>query len=249
MNLKVNYLNDKICLNLLAKDLNNAKDIYDITEGNVLVGILSKNYSSVEEAVRDMEEYAKKIDNCISIGLGGGDPKQWKMVADICKKIKPKHVNQVFTGVGYSRANLKNDETTINSLVSPCGKVGYVKISTGPLSKDKESGIVPIETAIAMIKDMGGSSVKYFPMEGLKYRDEYIAVAEACAKENLILEPTGGIDLNNFKEIVEIALKLGVKKVIPHIYTSIIDSETNETKLKDVKKIYEIMKELTVEQK
>lgn len=247
MNLKANFLNDKVCLNLLAKDIKNAKDIYDITDGNVLVGVLSKNYSSVEEAVTDMEKYAESIDNCISIGLGGGDPKQWKMVADICKKIKPKHVNQVFTGVGYLRANLENDETIINSLVSPCGKVGFVKISTGPLSKDKEDGIIPIETAIAMIKDMGGSSIKYFPMEGLKYKEEYTAVCNACAKEDFILEPTGGIDLDNFKEIVEIPLKLGVKKVIPHVYTSIIDSETKETKLKDVEKIYEIMKELTAE--
>lgn len=247
MNLKANFLNDKVCLNLLAKDIKNAKDIYDITDGNVLVGVLSKNYSSVEGAVTDMEKYAESIDNCISIGLGGGDPKQWKMVADICKKIKPKHVNQVFTGVGYSRANLENDETIINSLVSPCGKVGFVKISTGPLSKDKEDGIIPIETAIAMIKDMGGSSIKYFPMEGLKYKEEYIAVCNACAKEDFILEPTGGIDLDNFKEIVEIPLKLGVKKVIPHVYTSIIDSETKETKLKDVEKIYEIMKALIAE--
>ncbi|MGL4800851.1 2-dehydro-3-deoxy-phosphogluconate aldolase [Cetobacterium sp.] len=247
MNLKANFLNNKVCLNLLAKDIKNAKDIYDITDGHVLVGVLSKNYSSVEEAVADMEKYAENIDNCISIGLGGGDPKQWRMVADICKKIKPKHVNQVFTGVGYSRANLENDETIINSLVSPCGKVGFVKISTGPLSKDKEDGIIPIETAIAMIKDMGGSSIKYFPMEGLKYKEEYIAVCNACAKENFILEPTGGIDLDNFKEIVEIPLKLGVEKVIPHVYTSIIDSKTKETKLKDVEKIYEIMKELTAE--
>ncbi|MGL5230202.1 MAG: 2-dehydro-3-deoxy-phosphogluconate aldolase [Cetobacterium sp.] len=247
MNLKANFLNNKVCLNLLAKDIKNAKDIYDITDGHVLVGVLSKNYSSVEEAVADMEKYAENIDNCISIGLGGGDPKQWKTVADICKKIKPKHVNQVFTGVGYSRANLENDETIINSLVSPCGKVGFVKISTGPLSKDKEDGIIPIETAIAMIKDMGGSSIKYFPMEGLKYKEEYIAVCNACAKEDFILEPTGGIDLDNFKEIVEIPLKLGVEKVIPHVYTSIIDSKTKETKLKDVEKIYEIMKELTAE--
>ncbi|MGL5612995.1 MAG: 2-dehydro-3-deoxy-phosphogluconate aldolase [Cetobacterium sp.] len=247
MNLKANFLNNKVCLNLLAKDIKNAKDIYDITDGHVLVGVLSKNYSSVEEAVADMEKYAENIDNCISIGLGGGDPKQWRMVADICKKIKPKHVNQVFTGVGYSRANLENDETIINSLVSPCGKVGFVKISTGPLSKDKEDGIIPIETAIAMIKDMGGSSIKYFPMEGLKYKEEYIAVCNACAKEDFILEPTGGIDLDNFKEIVEIPLKLGVEKVIPHVYTSIIDSKTKETKLKDVEKIYEIMKELTAE--
>lgn len=166
------------------------------------------------------------------------------MVAEICKGFKPQHVNQVFTGVGHTRANLNNDETLVNSLVSPSGKVGYVKISTGPLSQEKESAIVPIETAIAMIKDMGGSSIKYFPMQGLKFKDEYIEVCKACAKEDFILEPTGGIDLDNFKEIVEIALENGVKKIIPHVYTSIIDKESKKTKVEDVKVLYKIMKEV-----
>jgi uncharacterized protein (TIGR03581 family) len=53
-----------------------------------------------------------------------------------------------------------------------------VKISTGPLSSQTPDGIVPVETAIALLKDMGGSSIKYFPMGGLKCRDEYIAVAQ-----------------------------------------------------------------------
>ncbi|MDI5754392.1 KDGP aldolase, partial [Salmonella enterica subsp. enterica serovar Montevideo] len=37
------------------------------------------------------------------------------------------------------------------------------------------------------------------------------------------LEPTGGIDLENFAEILHIALDAGVSKIIPHIYSSIID--------------------------
>jgi hypothetical protein len=40
-----------------------------------------------------------------------------------------------------------------------------VKISTG-LSAQQADGIVPIDTAIALLKDMGGSSVKFFPMGG-----------------------------------------------------------------------------------
>lgn len=57
-----------------------------------------------------------------------------------------------------------------------------VKISTGPLNGQTPDGIVPVETAIALLKDMGGSSIKYFPMGGLKCREEYIAVAQACAR-------------------------------------------------------------------
>lgn len=242
--LNAKFYNDKICLNVLTKDIENAKEIYEVTEGHVLLGILSKNYPTVENAVEDMKRYSLEINNAISVGLGAGDPNQWKMVSQICKEFKPQHVNQVFTAVGHTRANLNNDQTLINSLVSPSGKVGYVKISTGPLSQIKEPAIVPIETAIAMIKDMGGSSIKYFPMQGLKFKDEYIEICKACAKEDFILEPTGGIDLENFKEIIEIPLKLGVKKIIPHVYTSIIDKETKKTKIEDVKILYTFMKEV-----
>ena len=130
-------------------------------------------------------------------------------------------------------------------MCAPCGKVGYVKISTGPLSKEcAEPAIVPVDTAIAMIKEMGGNSIKYFPMGGLKCKDEMKAVAEACARNHFIMEPTGGIDLDNFREIMEIVLNAGVEKVIPHVYSSIIDKATGNTRIEDVKKLLAIVKEL-----
>ena len=101
----------------------------------------------------------------------------------------------------------------INLVVSPTGTPGMVKISTGPLSSGAPDGIVPLETAIALLKDMGGSSIKYFPMGGLKHGDEFIAVAEACARYDFWLEPTGGIDLENYGEILQIALDAGVTGV------------------------------------
>lgn len=242
MNTKANFLNDKIILNVLANSIENAKDIYEAAEGHVLVGLLSKNYPSVEEAVCDMKAYAKEIDNAISVGLGAGDPKQWKMVAEISKEVQPQHVNQVFTGIGYTRALLGQAETIVNGLVSPSGKPGYVVVSTGPLSSQDEKAIVPIETAIDMLKDMGCSSVKYFPMKGLSLLDEYKNVCEACAKMDFMLEPTGGIDTENFEEIVRIAFEAGVKRVVPHVYTSIVDKETGNTNIEDIKTLYNIMK-------
>lgn len=242
MSVTANYLNDKIVLNVLANSLENAKDIYEASEGHVLVGLLSKNYASVDQAVSDMKIYAKEVNNAISVGLGAGDPKQWKMVADISKEVQPQHVNQVFTGIGHTRALLGQDETIVNGLISPSGKVGYVVVSTGPLSNQNEQAIVPVETAIAMLKDMGCSSVKYFPMKGLAKVEEYRKVCEACAKMDFMLEPTGGIDLENFEEIVQIAFDAGVKRVIPHVYSSIIDKETGNTRIEDIKTLYEIMK-------
>jgi uncharacterized protein (TIGR03581 family) len=152
-------------------------------------------------------------------------------------------VNQVFTGVATSRALLGQNQTVVNGLISPTGTPGRVKISTGPLSSTAADGIVPIDTAIALLKDMGGSSVKYFPMGGLKCRDEYKAVAEACARHDFWLEPTGGIDLENFGEILQIALDAGVSKIIPHIYSSIIDKASGDTRPDDVRQLLAMTKQ------
>lgn len=244
MKLKPNYYKDRVCLNVLAGSKGNAQEIYDAAQGHVLVGVLSKNYPDVDSAVTDMARYARLIENALSVGLGAGDPKQSNMVSQIAKQVQPQHVNQVFTGVGASRALLGQSETVVNGLVSPTGRVGWVKISTGPLSAQAPDGIVPVEAAIALLKDMGGSSIKYFPMGGLKHKDEFQSVARACAEHDFLLEPTGGIDLENYEAIMEIALAAGVKQVIPHIYSSIIDSASGNTRPQDVKTLLAMTKKL-----
>ena len=59
-----------------------------------------------------------------------------------------------------------------------------------------------------------------------------------------MIEPTGGIDTENFEEILKTCLDAGVKKVMLHVYTSIIDKQTGKTRTEDVKKLYDIMKKL-----
>jgi uncharacterized protein (TIGR03581 family) len=191
-----------------------------------------------------MREYAALINNALSVGLGAGDPRQSAMVSEISREVQPQHVNQVFTGVATSRALLGQQQTVVNGLVSPTGTPGRVKISTGPLSAQAPDAIVPVETAIAMLKDMGGSSIKYFPMGGLKAVDEFTAVAQACAKHDFWLEPTGGIDLDNYEAILQIALDAGVSKIIPHIYSSIIDKASGDTRPDDVRTLLAITKKL-----
>ena len=75
-------------------------------------------------------------------------------------------------------------------------------------------------------------------------KEEYQAVAKACAENDFYLEPTGGIDLENFQEIVQIAVDAGVKKIIPHVYSSIIDSETGDTRPEDVRILLEKVKKI-----
>lgn len=238
------FLNDKLCLNVLANSVENARAIYEATEGHVIVGLLSANYASVEEAVTEMQAYDAALDGAVSVGLGAGNPNQWKMVADICQVYEPAHVNQVFSAVGYTRAAIGNDRPFVNALVQPTGEVGFVNIATGPLSKGKPLVKASIASAIAMVREVGGNSLKFFPMKGLDTKEEYMEVAKVCAAEGFALEPTGGIDLHNFEEIVSIALDAGVEKVIPHVYSSIVDVLSGETRIDDVKKLYEMMQKV-----
>jgi len=244
MTLTPNFYQDRLCLNVLAGSKENARAIWQAAEGHVLVGVLSKKYASNDAAIADMREYAALIDNALSVGLGAGDPGQSQMVSEISAVLQPQHVNQVFTGVATSRALLGQSQTVVNGLISPTGTPGKVKISTGPRSAKSDDAIVPISTAIAMLQDMGGSSVKYFPMGGLQTVEEYRAVADACARQDFWLEPTGGIDLDNVEQIIRIALDAGVSKVIPHVYSSIIDKASGETRIEDVQQLLAICKKL-----
>lgn len=245
MNMEKRFYQNRVALNVLANSIENAKEVFEAAEGHVLVGVLSKDYPTVEAAVTAMKEYGTAIDDAVSIGLGAGDNKQAAVVAEIAKHYAGSHINQVFPAVGATRANLGEKNSWINSLVSPTGRVGYVNISTGPISAGvKETAIVPIKAAIALVRDMGGNALKYFPMKGLKHEDEFRAVAQACGEEGFALEPTGGIDLDNFEKILEITLEAKVPKIIPHVYSSIIDKDTGKTNVKDVKKLLAMTKKL-----
>src|SRR5699024_721345 len=235
-----------ICLNVLAYDLENAKAIYQATDGHVLIGLLSTNYQTVEEAVEAITKYTEELGGAISIGLGAGDPHQWKMVAEICRAIHVEHVNQVFPAVGYTRACLNDETPFINGLVQPADKPGYVNIKTGPLSSQQAPAEIHLASAISLIKDMGGNSVKLFPLNGLQMRKQYEEIARICAREHFPLEPTGGITVQNFAEVVAIALEAGVQTIIPHVYSSIIDKTTGKTRVEDVKKLYDIIKRVGI---
>ncbi|PAV31184.1 2-dehydro-3-deoxyphosphooctonate aldolase [Virgibacillus profundi] len=244
-NITKRFYKGRVALNVLANSVENAKEVFQAGEGNVLVGILSKDYSTVEEAVSAMKVYGKEIDEAVSIGLGAGDNRQAAVVAEIAKHYAGSHINQVFPAVGATRANLGEKDSWINGLVSPTGRIGFVNISTGPISAaGEQQAIVPVKAAIALIRDMGGNALKYFPMKGLSYEDEFRAVAKACGEEQFALEPTSGIDKENFEQILSIALKANVPKIIPHVYSSIIDKETGKTNTQDIRELYEIIKKL-----
>lgn len=233
----------RVALNVLASSIDNAKEVFEAAEGYVLVGVLSKDYATVEAAVDAMRQYGEAIEDAVSIGLGAGDNRQAAVVAEIAKYYPGSHINQVFPAVGATRANLGGRDSWINSLVSPSGRPGYVNISTGPFSAAQaDAAVVPVKSAIALVRDMGGNALKYFPMNGLSREEELRAVAKACAEEGFALEPTGGIDKGNFEAILRIALEAGVPQIIPHVYSSIIDKTTGRTNAADVRELLAVVK-------
>lgn len=251
MQLTPNYLPNGICLNVLANSVTNAEACYAAAEGHVVLGVLTKNYLSDESAITDMRRYQVAVNNAVSVGLGAGSPQQSAMVARVAAEIQPQHVNQVFTGVATSRALLGQADTVINGqadtvingLVAPSGEVGLVNVATGPLSSQSAKANIPVATAITMLKDMNGTSLKYFPMQGTAHLEEFKAVAAACADNEFGLEPTGGLDLTNCQQIVQIAVAAGVRQIIPHVYSSIIDATTGETQPEAVAQLLTIMKQ------
>jgi len=244
---KISFYKDKVAINVLAKDVENAAEVVDAADGHVAVGVLSKQFNSVDEGICEVKRWLEKIPT-VSVGLGAGDPSQWEKAAKIAAATDAGHVNEVFTGAPVARGMLmanNAENTMVNSLVSPTGTPGKVKISTGLLSSKAEDAVVDADTAVLMLKDMKVDSIKFFPMGGLKSIEELKALAEACARHDLpMIEPTGGIDTENFEEILKTCLDAGVKKVMLHVYTSIIDKQTGKTRTEDVKKLYDIMKKL-----
>lgn len=241
----INYYNDRVCLNVLGGSLENAREIYEAAEHHVEVGVLTADYPDVPTCVEDMGRYMEVLDGNLSVGLGGGNPKQCYMIAEVAKSVKANHFNQAFCQVSATRTNVGNDKCHINAMCAPSGIPGLVKVSTGPISKEsKAPALVPADTAIDIVREMGGNSIKFFPMGGLRCEDELRALAEACARKDFVLEPTGGITLDNFDEIMHVVLDAGVRKVIPHVYSSIIDKETGLTRTDDVRALLAKVKAL-----
>jgi 2-dehydro-3-deoxy-phosphogluconate aldolase len=241
------FYKDRVALNLLAKDPANAGDVLEAIDGNGVIGILSRDFSTVEEGVEFVKAFQKVIP-VISIGLGDGDPNRWEMAAGIAVETDPGHVNQVFTTAGFTQGLLYGRgcrKTIVNALISPSGQPGKVKISTGPFSSGEKDAVIDADTAVTMLKDAGIKSVKFFPIKGDKTLDELKELAESCVKHGIpMIEPTGGINADNIYSIVRTCIDAGCEKVIPHVYSSAVDKQTGLTDLAVVRKLYDSIKKV-----
>jgi 2-dehydro-3-deoxy-phosphogluconate aldolase len=223
-------------LNVLASSLDNAKRIMEVSQGKVFVGVIVKDYPSVDIATETVWRYQREGVK-VSIGLGSGDSTAWEKVFEVAVATGPAHVNQVFPATGYTLGGLRAkgySDTIVNALIRPSGIPGKVILFTGPQS-EYYSETVSCDAAAAFLADIGAPSVKFFPIEGASRLDEVAAMVKAAVHHGIsTFEPTGGIDLSSFDAVVETCVANGVEHVIPHVYSSIIDRATGDTRIEDV---------------
>lgn len=244
---QINFYRQRVAINVLAKDIANAREIGEAAEGHAVIGVLSAQFASVEQGVREVKRWAAEVPS-LSVGLGAGDPAQSARAAMIASAVHPAHVNQTFTGCGFAAGALAatgGEKTRINALVSPTGTPGEVLISTGISSSRGTPARVSCDAAVRMMQDMGAHAAKFFPMGGERSLAELHALATAAARNGMMLiEPTGGIDLDNIGIILQTCLQAGVPRVMPHIYSAIIDPQTGRTRPEDVVRLMALVKEI-----
>jgi len=236
-------MNPVIKLNVLARDVENAQQIVEEMQGRVFIGVMVKSFASIDLAVATIEEFqAAKIP--VSVGLGGGDPAQWKKVVDVAIRTKPAHVNQVFPASGFTLGALKSvgsHHTLVNALIQPSGTPGKVIIATGPMSRNYQE-VVSCDTAAAMLAEIGVQSVKFYPIEGTKRLDEVAEMVKASVRQGIkTFEPTGGMDAKSLSQVLDICIENGAEQIIPHVYTSIVDKATGLTRLEDIRELMQII--------
>lgn len=233
----------EIKLNVLAADLENAKEIVAATDGQVYIGLMVKNFSSAQAAAEVVLAW-QAAGIPVSVGLGDGDPAVWKQVAYTAMLTKPVHVNQVYSGAGYTLGALQaigSANTIVNALVRPSGMPGKVSILTGPESQHFHE-FISCEAAAAALKEIGIPSVKFYPVGGDQHLDEIAAMVKAAVGAGITMfEPTGGIGADSVEAVVRTCLENGAKLVVPHVYTAFVDKKTNKTEPLQVKKTLDLL--------
>jgi len=236
-------MNPVIKLNVLARDVENAKQIVEATNGRVFIGLMVKSFASTDLAIQTVEEFqAAQIP--VSVGLGAGDPAQWEKVAEVATRTKPAHVNQVFPAAGYTLGALRSvgsQHTLVNALIKPSGTPGKVIIATGPISQNYED-VVSCDSAAAMLAEIGVPSVKFYPIEGDKRLDEVGEMVKAAVRHGIkTFEPTGGINARSLPQVLDVCVKNGAEQILAHVYTSIVDKTTGLTRLEDIRELMQII--------
>lgn len=210
-------------VNLLPKTDDEAKLIHDSLGSNWWAGVVLGDFSRIEDAVDRAERWAA-WGIPVSIGLGDGDPKQWRRALDAALGSGAPHLNQPWACAGYAWGVLSagRSGTVVNALVSPYDGTTF-RVQTSP-ERPSTTVLAPIEFVLQGLGVLGVPSVKYFPLRGDGAREMVKTLAETMARTEgpKILEPSGGMQPTDLSWLMDLTDSTGVV-VIPHIYSAMRD--------------------------
>lgn len=217
-------LKDFLLFNFLAKDEHNLADVVEAGQGYIIPGVTAADHD-VSEAGKKIKTFKKQVD-VVSVGLGGnGNVDNWRKALDIAALSDAGHLNQPFETASFAMGYLEGQQRSsqwVNALVTPSGKIGTVRLSSGEE--------VNTEWLVDMIKALGIPSIKMMPIKGVTHLDELVNLTQIAAKKGIqAVEPAGGISEENIKEIVNSVQNSGIELFIPHIFGSVIHPATRET--------------------
>lgn len=219
--------------NLPARDLDNAREIIEASEGFAVISVALSDYASIEEAYEAASDLIA-VAGMVSLGAGRDGPSLWQSVVELALRVNPGHVSQVFPAAGYTVGALHArglEGNVVNALVSLDGASGQVLVSTGPLSElGPEQALVQCRVAFRMIREVGASSVRVGPIDGDKRLDDVRTVAREAREAGLqLVEPAGGISVDNVAAVLTACLFDGPELAMPHLHGSVLDAESGRT--------------------
>ena len=234
-------LYDKFLFNFLARDATNAAAVMEAGSGYVVPGIVSDQYETIDAAATIVQEL-KTVTDVVSIGLGGGvNAANWNKVLDIAVASEPGHLNQPFETATYTKGFLDGKripKQLVNALVQPTGEIGKIKLANS-------GNILKVEEFIDIAAGLGIESIKMMPVKGTQHLEELIYLVKVAATRGIRgVEPAGGIDASNIKDIAQGVKNINIEFFMPHIFGSTIDSRTGETIPEKVREIVAIVEGL-----
>lgn len=231
-------------INIQTHNLEEAKSVTKNFGNLICVGVLARDFADLGEATRLVREM-QSAGTLVSVGLGDGAADQWERALTIARRTLPFHLNQVFPSAALARRAMKDllADTKVNALVSPTSDPMRLTVGTGPLSSKNPESSLPIPAVLDILLDGDISSVKLFPLRGTQNLETLKNVAVEVGRRDMSIEPTGGIDVGNLKEILEICLDNGCRTVMPHIYSSVKD-EVGAVDFGKLDRAFEILEEV-----
>lgn len=219
-------LYDKFLFNFLASDRSNAADVIEAGSGYVVPGIVSDRFASIEAAAEKVKEL-KTVSSIVSIGLGGGgNTANWRNVLDIAVASQPGHLNQPFETATYTQGYLQGKgipDQLVNGLIQPTGEVGKIKLANS-------QKVMEVEEFVEIAASLGLQSIKMMPVKGAQHLDELIYLTKVAASKGIRgVEPAGGLDASNIKDILAGIIDIDIEFFMPHIFGSTIDQKTGKT--------------------